>query len=78
MQCNIGIYISKAYLEKLNITIGSIIKLQFQYGIIEANIYIDVSMEDEYFAISPQISNVEKFFGGFNDMGFIPGGIAIY
>ena len=60
---NIGIYVSKEYLEKLNRNEGDMITIESKYGKIEANIYIDLDMEGEYFAISPQISNVDKFFG---------------
>ena len=60
---SIGIYVSKEYLEKLNYSEGDIIKIESKYGRIEANIYIDFDMEGEYFAISPQINNVDKFFG---------------
>ncbi|RDU57384.1 NADH-quinone oxidoreductase subunit G [Helicobacter sp. MIT 99-5507] len=60
---NVGIYVSKEYLEKLNCNEGDIIKIESEYGKIEANIYIDVDMDGEYFAISPQINNADKFFG---------------
>lgn len=60
---SIGIYVSKEYLEKLNYSEGDVIKIESKYGRIEANIYIDFDMEGEYFAISPQINNVDEFFG---------------
>lgn len=66
LQCDIGIYTSKQNIQSLNleygINEGDNIKLIANDNEISAKIYVDYDMEDDYFAVSPQISGADAFF----------------
>lgn len=68
LQTNIGIYVSNKKLKdlknELNINIGDKICLESNGIKIYSRIFVDNDMNDDYFAISPQIKNAEKIFNG--------------
>lgn len=79
-QSKIGVYTSKSMLESLNnkynINIGDDICLESNGIRIYSKIFIDNDMKDDYFAISPQIKEVEKIFiKKYCMVNFIPKGI---
>ncbi len=63
-----GIYVSKAKMQDLALSVGvkegDLISLTINSVEIHAKIYIDFEMEGDFFAISPQIANAIYAFGG--------------
>lgn len=66
-QSKIGFYVSQEKLESLSnefgIKQGDNVKLSINDNEVSAKIYIDYDMNDDYWAISPQISDILDFFG---------------
>ena len=68
LQTDVGVYVSSKTLESLkndfSINIGDEICLEYNGIKIYSKIFIDHDMNDDYFAISPQIENATKIFDG--------------
>ncbi len=64
----LGIYVSKSKMQDLalsmGVSVGDEIELEINSTAIRAKIYVDFEMEGAFFAISPQIANVIRAFGG--------------
>lgn len=64
----LGIYVSKDKMQDLalsmGISVGDEVELEINSTAIRAKIYVDFEMDGAFFAISPQIANAIRAFGG--------------
>lgn len=64
LQNKIGVYVSPAYAQSLNVQANDCIMLQNDNGVsLKAHIFVDYNMEGEFFVLSPLLKGVKALFG---------------